>query len=143
MSGLVLLFTCSCIFLPIKVWFVPNNCLSVLSRIVIKEYFASRNAPECSEPSCQICSFVQMSERSVVRKITTRDILDGSAKLPFTSRSAWLATQSECLDLRRTRAHLVQGSITQTDQLHTLQHSPHTCIHKWREGTTGRYVLRP
>ena len=22
----------------------------------------------------------------------------------------------------------------QTDQLHTLQHSPHTCIHKWREG---------
>ena len=31
----------------------------------------------------------------------------------------------------------------QTDQLHTLQHSPHTCIHRWREGTTGRYVLRP
>ena len=31
----------------------------------------------------------------------------------------------------------------QTDQLHTLQHSPHTCIHKWRKGITGRYVLRP
>ena len=30
----------------------------------------------------------------------------------------------------------------QTDQLHTLQHSPHTCIHKWREGKWERYVLR-
>ena len=76
----------------------------------LKSDFASRKAPECSKPSYQIRSFVQMSELSVVRKITTRDILDGSSKLLFTSRSAWLATQSNCLDLRRTRAHLVQGT---------------------------------
>ena len=31
----------------------------------------------------------------------------------------------------------------QADHLHTLQHSPHTCIQEWREGKTGRYVLRP
>ena len=31
----------------------------------------------------------------------------------------------------------------QADQLHTLQHSPHTCIHKWREGTTGQICTPP
>ena len=30
----------------------------------------------------------------------------------------------------------------QADQLHTTQHSPRTCIHKWREGMPGRYLLR-
>ena len=31
-------------------------------------------------------------------------------RCPFTSRSAWLDIQSECLDLRRTHAHLKQGT---------------------------------
>ncbi|KAJ8388923.1 hypothetical protein AAFF_G00126790 [Aldrovandia affinis] len=34
----------------------------------------------------------------------------GAQKLPFTNRSAWLALQSECSDLRRTCAHLRQAS---------------------------------
>ncbi len=34
----------------------------------------------------------------------------GKIKLPFTSRAAWSAIQSDCPDLRRTRAHLVQGT---------------------------------
>ena len=38
------------------------------------------------------------------------DILQGSVRLPFTSRPAWVAVQSECPDLRRTHAHLVQGT---------------------------------
>ena len=36
--------------------------------------------------------------------------MSGEVKLPFTSRAAWLATQSECPDLRRTKAHLIQGT---------------------------------
>ena len=38
------------------------------------------------------------------------DITTGVIRLPFTSRSAWLSTQSECRDLRRVRAHLKQGT---------------------------------
>ena len=36
--------------------------------------------------------------------------MDGRVRLPFTSRTAWLAVQSECPDLRRNHAHLTQGS---------------------------------
>ena len=39
-----------------------------------------------------------------------QDVLSGSAKLPFTTRSTWLATQSECADLCRVHAHLRQGT---------------------------------
>lgn len=69
-----------------------------------------RNAPDCEDPTCQICSFVQLSENSVVLHISTHDVVDGSIKLPFTSRSAWLSIQSECSDLRQTHAHLKQGT---------------------------------
>lgn len=72
--------------------------------------FASRNAQECDDSTCQICTFVQNTEDSVVRQASVKDILDGTLKLPFTSRSAWLAIQSECSDLRRTHAHLKQGT---------------------------------
>ena len=66
--------------------------------------FASCNAPDCANPSCQICSFVQRTEDSVVQRISAHDILTGKIKLPFTSRAAWSAIQSECPDLHRTRA---------------------------------------
>ena len=71
---------------------------------------ASRNAPPCSEPMCQICSFVAQTEDSVVRELSVTDILKGNARLPFTSRTAWKSIQAECKDLRRTRAHLQQGT---------------------------------
>ena len=71
---------------------------------------ASRNAPDCNDPMCQVCKFVNTLADCVVRATSTKDILDGNAKLPFTSRSAWLAIQSECADLRRTHAHLSQGT---------------------------------
>ena len=77
---------------------------------ILPSDFASRNAPDCEDPTCQICSFVQLSENSVVRHISTHDVVDGSIKLPFTSRSAWLSIQSECSDLRQTHAHLKQGT---------------------------------
>ena len=72
--------------------------------------FASRNAPECTDPSCQICLFIRQTEDSVVLRVTTEDILSGHAKLPFTSRPAWISIQRECPDLRRTHAYLLQGT---------------------------------
>ena len=72
--------------------------------------FSSRNALECDSPTCQICSFVAMTEDSVVRPVAVDNILSGEQRLPFTSRSAWMVTQQECTDLRRTHAHLSQGT---------------------------------
>ena len=69
--------------------------------------FASRNAPDCNEPRCQICSFIVQSEDSVVRSVKEKDFFD---RLPFTSRAAWLDVQASCPDLRRASAHLRQGT---------------------------------
>ena len=71
---------------------------------------ASRNAPECDNPTCQVCSFVQSTKDSTVLRSSVQSILSGTAKLPFTSRAAWVALQAECSDLRRTYAHLTQAT---------------------------------
>ena len=72
--------------------------------------FASRNAPECSNPSCQICTFIALTEESVVRQVSIDDIKSGRATLPYTSRNAWRAIQHDCQDLRRAHAHLEHGT---------------------------------
>ena len=72
--------------------------------------FASRNAPACDDPRCQICSFVSKAADLAVRPISVHDVLSGLASLPFTSRPAWLQTQLECQDLRRVHSHLNQGT---------------------------------
>ena len=72
--------------------------------------FASRNAPDCENDACQICSFINKTENSVIRQINVTDILNGSTPVPFASRSAWFQTQMECSDLRRVHAHLTQGT---------------------------------
>ena len=72
--------------------------------------FASRNAPDCDNPKCQVCAFIIETEESVVRSVSVQDLLNGSANLPFTTRSAWLSIQNECPDLRRVHAHLRQGT---------------------------------
>lgn len=77
---------------------------------ILQSDFASRNAAPCENETCQICLFIASTRDSVVRAATVQDILQGNARLPFTSRPAWLAIQSECPDLRRTHAHLVQGT---------------------------------
>ena len=71
---------------------------------------ASRNTTECPEESCQICQFIRKTEESVVRAISLQDILSGNTRLPFTGRHTWQQIQSECADLRRTHAHLKQGT---------------------------------
>ena len=72
--------------------------------------FASRNPIECRNSSCQICKFIAELEDSVVRTTTVDAVLEGSVHMPFTSRAAWQATQQDCSNLRRTHAHLSQGT---------------------------------
>ena len=72
--------------------------------------FASRNPVVCTDSKCQVCIFAKSLDESVVRAVSVKDVLEGRGSLPFTSRKAWLATQSECKDLRRTKAHLIQGT---------------------------------
>ena len=77
---------------------------------ILPSDFASRNAAPCEDEACQICAFTKLTQDSVVRNASIQDILSGDERLPFTSRTAWLAIQAECADLRRTRAHLQQGT---------------------------------
>ena len=77
---------------------------------ILPSDFASRNAAACENETCQVCSFISQTRDSVVRAVSGQDILQGNVRLPFTSRPAWVAVQSECPDLRRTHAHLVQGT---------------------------------
>ncbi len=70
----------------------------------------SRNPVVCEDACCQICRFLAELEESVVRAVSVTDVLSGRSKLPFTTRTAWKATQMECPDLRRAHAHLSQGT---------------------------------
>ncbi|KAL7398227.1 hypothetical protein ABVT39_006424 [Epinephelus coioides] len=81
----------------------------VVGVAILPSDFASRNAPECDSPTCQVCAFVCSNSNSIVRQITAEDVVRGTAKLPFMNRSAWLGLQAECSDLRRTCAYLRQG----------------------------------
>ncbi len=72
--------------------------------------FGSRNPSVCPTLNCQVCSFVRETEDSVVRGLSVADVCEGSASMPFTSHNAWLATQRDCHDLRRTYAYLSQGT---------------------------------
>ena len=83
---------------------------NVAGAAILPSDFASRNAPECNNRTCQVCSFVQSTEDSVVLRSSVQSILSGTAKRPFTSRAACLALQAECLDLRRTYTHLTQAT---------------------------------
>ena len=77
---------------------------------ILPSDFASRNAAACENETCQVCSFISRIWESVVRAVSVQDVLQGKVRLPFTSRPARVAVQSECPDVRRTHAHLVQGT---------------------------------
>jgi len=62
--------------------------------------FASRNAPDCTEVRCQICSFIRAKADSVVCSVSVDDIVKDTTSLPFTTRSAWCDIPGECPDLR-------------------------------------------
>ena len=72
--------------------------------------FASRNTPDCEDMACQVCNFIKTKETSAIYRTSVSDVLAGEVHHPFTSRTAWLSIQAECSDLRRTHAHLRQGT---------------------------------
>ena len=51
--------------------------------------FASRNAPPCAQPSCQICRFLDQATDLAVLATSVQDVVSGNSKLPFTSRPSW------------------------------------------------------
>ena len=53
---------------------------------------------------------IEECQESVVSAISIKGITDCRIMMPFTNRMAWLATQHECPDMRRTCAHLQQGT---------------------------------
>ncbi|KAK3717086.1 hypothetical protein QZH41_000446 [Actinostola sp. cb2023] len=81
----------------------------VAGAAILPSDLASRDAPDCNDMSCQVCSFIKQTEDSVIGHLSVEYVLKGTSKLPFTSRAAWQSIQAECADLRRTHAHLTQG----------------------------------
>ena len=48
--------------------------------------YGNRNPLSCPNSDCQICKFVQTMEDSVIRSLSVKEVLDNSARMPFTSR---------------------------------------------------------
>lgn len=71
--------------------------------------FASRNAPDCQEPTCQVCRFVQETVMGAVYAFSVEDIIHGHACLPYTNRHTWEKLQQECPDLRVTAEYMKKG----------------------------------
>ena len=72
--------------------------------------FSSRNPVECKLKNCQVCQFITDTSNSVVRSCTVKDVLESGAPVPYSSRSGWYELQVSCESLRRTCAHLKQGT---------------------------------
>ena len=72
--------------------------------------YASRNAIECTERNCQVCTYIQNTADSVVRSCSVQDVLQSGVPVPFSSRSGWLELQISDRTLRRTAANLKQGT---------------------------------
>ena len=72
--------------------------------------FGSRNTTECNSDNCKICSFINELSDCVVRNINIPDLIAGRSRIPYMSRNAWHETQQECPALRRTHAHLKNGT---------------------------------
>ena len=81
----------------------------VSGSVIVPSDFASWNTAPCDNEACQVCTFTRPTQDSVTRRTSIQDILGDNGHLPFTSHTAWLATQSECPHLRPTHAHLLQG----------------------------------
>lgn len=72
--------------------------------------FASRNPVSC-DGSCQICSFIEEVEDSVVNSVSVTDILSGGSSVPYASRGAWFTLQQDCESLRKVAKHLRHGTV--------------------------------
>jgi hypothetical protein len=77
-------------FLSTARYFETSN---VAGSTVLPSDFASRNAPICNNLKCHICTFVQLTEHSVVRHVSTQAIINGTINHCFTSKTAWMTIQ--------------------------------------------------
>jgi hypothetical protein len=98
-----------------------STFLSTLSRYSVKLQhisgsanlpadYLSRSPMECDQQNCQICKFILDSEHAAVYNVTVSDVIDGRQSMPFTNTTSWKTTQQDCPALRRTYAHLSQGT---------------------------------
>ena len=65
---------------------------------------------ECEQRNCQVCKFIEENKDSAVYSISIQDVVSGSQSMPFTSTTPWKSVQQDCAALRRTYAHLSQGT---------------------------------
>lgn len=72
--------------------------------------FASRNAAECKDKRCQVCTFINNSMESVIRSCTVKEVLESTVPVPYNTRSGWLKLQLSDDSLRRACAHMKQGT---------------------------------
>ena len=86
---------------------VTINHLSGASNIVAD--FASRNAPDCTNPRCQICNFNNTIEEAVVFKLQSDSSSEVNSTM-FTNRSAWREIQASCGSLTKVKEHLTWGT---------------------------------
>ena len=79
--------------------------------------YNSRNPFTCSEPRCQICQFASKLElegdniNPTVKCIRVEEILNGSVKMPFNQKSAWLKVQ------KGDRVHRMLLNLIKTSQV--------------------------
>ncbi len=76
------------------------NLIHLAGKANVLSDFASRNAPECEQAGCQVCTFVRESEEATVLRVEAEDILSGRSPPPFANRPSWISIQSECPDIR-------------------------------------------
>lgn len=77
--------------------------------------YGSRHTPNCTQPECQICTFVRSTASAAVQEVSLQDsaiidmvfvgavmsvndIYQGRLQLPYLNRPAWRAIQQECPD---------------------------------------------
>ena len=72
--------------------------------------FCSRNPIECSENSCQVCSFVSEQADIDVSSLTVSDIEIGISRMPYHNTEAWKELQKQDPDLRRAYSQLSSGT---------------------------------
>lgn len=74
--------------------------------------FASINAQECNDVSCQICKFLEIEVQATLMAVkSTREILAGDGPLPYTDRKTWREIQRDCHVLRKVFALKKPGNV--------------------------------
>ena len=97
-----------CLFFPLSVD-MASVFHTLLDLLIIPSDFSSRNAAECTEPRCPICTFITLTEDSVVCGTSVQDVRNFS-RLPFAIRSALREIQQSVPTFVALRAYLKQGT---------------------------------